>query len=85
MQGQFSGCGRLWALCASIVVAPSLAAAPALEAVEHGPGAITAEANCPPFLEAVSPSMVRLNPCVGDLYVNAYSVHHFRPSVSGPG
>jgi hypothetical protein len=53
MQGQFAGCGRLWALCASIVVAPSLAAAPALEAVEHGPGAITAEADYPAFLEAV--------------------------------
>ncbi len=49
MQRRFVGCGRLWALCASIVMALSLSAAPALEAVEHGPGAMMAEADYPAF------------------------------------
>jgi len=45
MQGRFSGWGRLWSLCAAIVMALSLAAAPAMEAVKHGPGAMVAEAD----------------------------------------
>jgi len=45
IQVRFSGWGRLWSLCAAIVMALSLAAAPAIEAVKHGPGAMVAEAD----------------------------------------
>lgn len=45
MQGRFSGWGRLWSLCAAIVMALSMAAAPAIEAVKHGPAALAAEAD----------------------------------------
>lgn len=36
---------RIGALCACLIVALSLAAAPAAEAVKHGPGALAAEAD----------------------------------------
>lgn len=45
MQARVSGWGRLWSLCAAIVMALSLAAAPAIEAVKHGPAAHAAEAD----------------------------------------
>jgi len=44
MQARFSGWVRLWSLCASIVMALSLAAAPTVEAVKHGPAALATEA-----------------------------------------
>ena len=44
MQSRSAGWGRIWALCAALVMALSLAAAPAIEAVKHSPGAIVAEA-----------------------------------------
>jgi len=45
MQRRWAGWGRLWTLCAAIVMALPLAAAPAIEAVKHGPGAMVAEAD----------------------------------------
>ncbi len=45
MQRRWAGWGRLWTLCAAIVMALSLAAAPAIEAIKHGPGAMVAEAD----------------------------------------
>ena len=45
MKRRLAGWGRLWTLCAAIVMALSLAAAPAIEAVKHGPGAMVAEAD----------------------------------------
>ncbi|OYU19839.1 MAG: hypothetical protein CFE34_03420 [Rhodobacteraceae bacterium PARR1] len=44
-QGRSAGWGRLWALCAALVMALSLASAPGIEAVKHGPAAILAEAD----------------------------------------
>lgn len=45
MQRRLAGWGTLWSLCATIVMALSLAAAPAIEAVKHGPGAMAAKAD----------------------------------------
>ena len=45
MQGVGSDWARIWALCACLIMALSLAAAPAVEAVKHGPGAMAAEAD----------------------------------------
>ena len=45
MKRRLAGWGRLWTLFAAIVMALSLAAAPAIEAVKHGPGAMVAEAD----------------------------------------
>ena len=45
MKRRFAGWGRLWSLCAAIVMALSLAASPAIEAVKHGPVAMVAEAD----------------------------------------
>ena len=45
MQRRWMGWGRLWSLCAAIVMALSLTAAPAFEAVKHGPGTMVAEAD----------------------------------------
>jgi hypothetical protein len=45
MQRRLAGWGRLWSLCAAVVMALSLAAAPAIEAVKHGPGAMVTEAD----------------------------------------
>lgn len=45
MQRRWIGWGRVWSLCAAIVMSLSLAAAPAIEAVKHGPGAMVAEAD----------------------------------------
>ena len=45
MQRRWAGWGRLWSLYAAIVMALCLAAAPAIEAVKHGPGAMLAEAD----------------------------------------
>lgn len=45
MKRLLAGWGRLWSLCAAIVMALSLAAGPAIEAVKHGPGAMVAEAD----------------------------------------
>jgi hypothetical protein len=44
MISRTAGWGRLWALFAALGLVLSLAAAPAVEAVKHGPGAILAEA-----------------------------------------
>jgi hypothetical protein len=45
MQRRLAEWGRLWSLCAVILMALSLTAAPAIEAVKHGPGAMVAEAD----------------------------------------
>lgn len=45
MQARVSGWGRLLSLCAAMGMALSLAAAPAIEAVKHGPAAHAAEAD----------------------------------------
>ena len=45
MKRRLAGWGRLWTLFAAIVMALSLAASPAIEAVKHGPGAIMDEAD----------------------------------------
>lgn len=45
MQARSTAWARIRALCACLVVALSLAVAPAVEALEHGPGVIVAEAD----------------------------------------
>lgn len=45
MRARVSGWDWLWSLCAAVVMALSLAAAPAIETVKHGPGAMMAEAD----------------------------------------
>lgn len=44
MRGLGAAWQRFGALCATLVLALSLAAAPAVEAAKHGPGAVAAEA-----------------------------------------
>lgn len=45
MQGRSATWAQIRALCACLIVALSLAVAPAIEAVKHGPGAMVAEAD----------------------------------------
>lgn len=45
MRRRLTGWCRLWALCAALGLAFALAAAPAIEAVKHGPAAQAAEAD----------------------------------------
>lgn len=45
MQARSAAWARIRALCACLIVAVSLAVAPAIEAVKHGPGAMVAEAD----------------------------------------
>lgn len=45
MQAIVAGWGRMGALCAALILAVSLAAAPAVEAVTQGPGALASQAD----------------------------------------
>jgi hypothetical protein len=45
MRAIMAGWGRMGALCAALILAVSLAAAPAVDAVTHGPGALASQAD----------------------------------------